>query len=69
MRPAKEDDLVNLPSFIMTSPMEWDPKVLDSEINLDLDDWYDPDDINMSGYFDYLFNKKEVYRWHEVQNI
>ena len=66
MRPAEEEDLKNLPSVVMTSPLEWDPKVLDSEINLEQDDWYDSNDVNTSGYFDYPFDKMELYRCQEI---
>ena len=66
MIPAEEDDLKNLPSVIMTSPLEWDPKVLDSEINLEQDDWYDSNDINTSRYFDYPFDETGLYRYCEI---
>ena len=62
-------DLTNLPFVIITSPIEWDPKVLDSEINLNLDNWYNLDDIGMSRYLDYLFNKTGAYRQCKLQNI
>ena len=51
----------------MTSPIEQDSKVLDSEINLDEDDWYDPSNVDTSKYFDYLFNETGIYRHYEVQ--
>ena len=60
MRPAEEDDLRDLLSVIMTSLLEWDPKVLDSEINLEQNNWYDSDDVNTPGYFDYLFDKNTL---------
>ena len=66
IRPAEEDDLKNLSSVVMTSPMEWDPKVLDSEINLEQDNWYDSNNVNTSRYFDYLFNKTGLYRHCEI---
>ena len=41
----------------MTNTNVWDCKILDSEVNVVSDNWFDPVDVTMPGYFNYLFDK------------
>jgi hypothetical protein len=53
MRPYTDVEYESLPHVILTSDVDWDPRVLDFDID-DNDDWYDPisDNVNHSELFD-----------------
>jgi hypothetical protein len=53
MRPYTDNEYESLPHVILTSDVDWDPRVLDSDIDDD-DDWYDAisDNVNHSELFD-----------------
>ena len=44
----------------------WNPKILDSEIDDNKVNWYDSSDIDIPGYFNYLFDKTGTYRHQEI---
>jgi hypothetical protein len=53
MRPCTDVEYESLPHVILTSDVDWDPQVLDFDID-DNDDWYDTisDNVNHSELFD-----------------
>ena len=72
MRPVSDEDHAQLTSVVRASSRVWDPKILDSEIAVEGDDWYDPDDITTTRYLYYPFVEMGAYRCCKVttmQNI
>jgi hypothetical protein len=59
MRPYSDSEYDSLPHVILTSDVDWDPRVLDFDIN-DNDDWYDAisDNVNHADLFDAFGNYK-----------
>jgi hypothetical protein len=59
MRPYTDSEYESLPHVILTSDVDWDPGVLNFDID-DNDDWYDAisDNVNHSDLFDVLGNYK-----------
>jgi hypothetical protein len=53
MRPYKDVEYESLPHVNLTSDVDWDPRVLDFDID-DNDDWYDAisDNVNYSELVD-----------------
>jgi hypothetical protein len=53
MRPYTDVEYESLPHVILTSDIDWNPRVLDFDIDDD-DDWYDviSDNVNHSELFD-----------------
>ena len=65
MRPYTDDEWETLPHVVWTSDVEWDPKVLDHEIEDD-DQWYDAISDMQEGIMQSPFDEFGNYRKREV---
>ena len=72
MHPPSDDELNDLPHVVLTSDIDWDPSIVDND--MDLEEWLDAqmehDDLpGINNYGDLTFDDQGYYREVTVNNV